>query len=129
MNIAKAFVDWLQGLGYGTFGTDLYIGGVPLDAPTSAFWVLSAGGAPKKKNQTNEMRKDYVISLFYRNTDAEDVYETLQEIEEILNSSGCPAIGPYDTIEVVCNQFPTDNDLDAEDRTVGLLEVTITTYS
>src|SRR4030067_2594247 len=128
MNISRSFVTYLEGLGYGTFGTDIFIGGVPVEAPDPCFWVLSAGGATERKNVTGGRVKRDLVALFYRNTDGGDVYETLQALEEEINKKQCTELADYDTVEMEATAFPTDQDLDVDDRTVGLLQVTITTY-
>jgi hypothetical protein len=129
MNITREFVNFLATKGFGTFGTSIFIGGVPQEAPDASMWVLSGGGTPSVKNETNNMRKKYVFNVYYRNKDAEDVYETLQELEELINSDACTQLGSYETLDMECTLFPTDQDLDIEDRTVGLLEVTATVYA
>jgi hypothetical protein len=128
MNIVRAFVDYLESLSFGNFGTDIFIGGVPQSAPDKCMWLLSSGGSPTNRNETNEMVKRYVVNVFYRNTDQEDVYDTLQEIEEAINGDSCVNLTGYDTLSMEATNFPTDQDLDNEDRTVGLLQVTITVY-
>ena len=128
MNIAKAFVEYMVDLSMGTFGTDIFIGNIAIDAPNKAWWVLSNGGASLTKNSTGERIKNYTLSVYYRNTDAEDVYESMQEFEEEINSKGCVQLDTYDTIEMEASIFPTDQDLDNEDRVVGLINVRISVY-
>ncbi len=129
MNINESFVEFLENSGFGTFGTNLYIGGVPLEAPDKSMWVTSGGGVNAGKNHTGEKLKAYIINIFYRNTDAKDVYDTLQSLEDILNDKECIDLTGYDVVEVESTQFPADQDLDDEDRTVGLVQATVTVYS
>ena len=129
MNITHAFATYLQTQGFGTLGTNLFIGAVPLDAPDACFWVSSGGGSNQSRNKTGERVKSYIISIFYRSMDSEDVYDTLQELEETINSASCVTLGSYDTIEMQCTVFPTDQDIDSEERTKGLAQVTLTIYS
>ena len=89
---------------------------------------MSGGGSSSIKNQTGERVKDYLVSVFYRNVDAEDVYESLQELEEDLNSKECLELEDYETVEIEAVSFPADQDLDSEDRTVGLLQVNLRVY-
>jgi len=128
MNIAKSFVEYMEDLGMGTFATDIFIGNIAIDAVDKAWWVVSSGGATLSKNNTGERIKNYTLSVFYRNTDAEDVYEQMQEFEEEINSKGCIQLDGYDTIEMEALVFPTDQDLDNEDRVVGLLQVKVSVY-
>lgn len=127
-NVARSFCQWLEDNGYGQFGNTLFLGGAPLDSPDEAYWVVSGGGSNIGKNASGEKQKNYLISIFYRNTDAEDVYNNLQALEELLNSKDCIELDNYTVIEVEATLFPTDQDLDNEERTTGLLQATITVY-
>jgi hypothetical protein len=128
MNIARSFVTLMESLSFGTFGTDIYIGSAPQDAPDPCWWVVSSGGSPQTKNSTPELQKSYLLNVFYRNTDAENVHETIQAFEVEMNKQTCRTLSGFDTIEVEAISFPTDQDLDNEDRTVGLTQVAIRTY-
>lgn len=128
MNIARSFLDWMDDNGYGAYGVDLFIGGAPLDAPNDCWWVLAGGGTALSTNRTGEKQKQYVLNVFYRDKSRQDVYENLQALEEAINSDACTQLDGYETVDLECLLFPSDQDLDVEDRTVGLLEVTCTTY-
>lgn len=128
MNIAKSFIEYMEIESLGTFGTDLYIGAAPLDAPDRIWWVVSAGGTPIGKNHTGEKVKNYILSIYYRNNDAEDVYNTIESFEALLNAGNCTQLNGYDTIEIEATSFAADQDLDNEDRTIGLIQATITVY-
>lgn len=128
MTIKRAFIDYLESLGYGTFGTDLYLNGVPLNAPASCWWVLATGGANAGVNQSGERLKNYIFNVYYRNTDAQVVDETLHEFEERLNSIHCDQLGGFETVDISVTTFPSDQDLDNTDRTIGLAQVTVKTY-
>lgn len=128
MNITHSFATWLQTEGFGTLGTDIFIGAVPQDAPDVCFWVSSGGGGNQIKNKTGEKVKRYIVSVYYRSMDAEDVYNKLQLLEETINGE-CITLSSYDTIEGECTVFPTDQDIDSEERTKGMAQVTLTIYS
>lgn len=128
MNIAESFVEYMEDLSMGTFGSTIYINSVPQDAPDAVWWVVKSGGSPVRKNSTGERVKDYILSVYYRDTDAEQVYELMQDFEEEINSKGCIQLNGYDTIEMEASVFTADQDLDNEDRVVGLLNVRISVY-
>lgn len=128
MNIAESFSTYMQSLSLGTFGTDIYIGSVPLDAPNTCWWIISSGGSPVQKNHTAEVMKQYNLDVYYRSTDSESLYNTLHDFEVTLNNPNCTQLTDFDTIEIQAISFPADQDIDNEDRTVGLLQVTIRTY-
>lgn len=128
MTVAKALAQWMETNGFGVVGTNLYIGAVPQKAPKASWWILGAGGTPVIRPETGEKGKAYIFNVFYRNTDSEDVDERLQALEEKANSKMCPELPPYDCLSVEATGFQSDNDLDAEDRTVGTVQLTITIY-
>lgn len=129
MNIANDFVTLMISLGYGTvFGTDIFIGGAPQNAPDPCWWVVTSGGSPLKKNITAELQKSYVLDVYYRDIDAEGVYDIIQAFEIEMNKPTCRTLANFDTIEIEAISFPTDQDIDDEERTVGLTQITIRTY-
>lgn len=128
MNITKAFATFLQNdLNLGTLLVNIFVGGFPSNAPFRAFKIVSGGGSPEVSHITGEKRKNYVITLTMRG-DQEDVYNTLQQLEEDINSSGCTEMSGYDIIYLQATLFPTDDDLDAENRSLGTMTVEITTH-
>lgn len=129
MNISHAFATYMATKGYGTLGTNLFIGAVPIDAPNVCWWVSASGGSNTTRNKTGERIKQYIIQVFYRSMDAEDMYEKMQAFEETINSNTCTSLTGYDTIDMQCTTFPTDQDIDSEERTKGLAQVTLTIYS
>jgi len=130
MTLSGALAKYIQDLGiYGIFGTDIFIGAVPSEkAEAKAMWIVGAGGAPVIRNQTGEKTKSYIRTIFYRNTDAEDVDTVLQGLETHFNSKLCDQLEGYDTIDMEASGLATDGDIDAEDRTIGSIELTITVY-
>ena len=128
MNIVKEFTTLMESLDFGTYGTDLYIGVVPQDGPNACWWVIGAGGNPLNKNQTSELTKEYLINVYYRDTDPEQVYESIHNFEIEMNKQTCRDIMGYDTIEIEALAFPTDQDIDNQERTVGLVQVKLKTY-
>lgn len=128
MNLARSFVQYMEANSFGTFGDDLFIGGVPLDAPDTAWWVLLSGGTNESKYATGEKIKDYSINVFYRSMSTSTVYDTLKDFEEFLTNI-CPTLEDYEVIEISTMVYPTDLDLDNEERTVGMMEVSIRVYS
>jgi len=127
MNVAKSFVNYMEDLSMGNFGTDIFIGVIPI-APDKAWWVISGGGSSTRKNHTGERIKDYILNVYYRNTDAEDVYETVQEFEEEINSKQCIQLDNYETVEMEANILSTDQDIDNEDRVLALVQIRISIY-
>lgn len=137
MNIRKSFIDYMVSKGLGFFSDDrsndstqipIFAGAVPLDGPQKCWWVLTDGGGAISKNQTGEKRKNYALSVYYRSKDAEDVDDTLQAFEEMINDPHCDQLDGFDTIEMEATAFAADEDIDNVERSVGFVQVTITTY-
>lgn len=128
MNIVESFSQYLEDEMSLTLGTDLFIGSAPVDKD-DVWWIFSGGGGNVVKNDTGEKRKNYIVNAYYRGLDAQDVYNKLEQLETLVNSATCPQLNGYDTIEIETVTFPTDQDIDAQDRTIGLIQITITTYT
>lgn len=131
MNIAEAFADFMESsLGIATLGQDLFIGEAPDSnvSPDALYWITTSGGNPVNKMHSGEVLKQYTINVFYRDTTEEAVYNELQSLEESVNCNGCTQLEGYETVDIEATTFPVDDDLDSEDRKVGLLQVTLTTY-
>lgn len=127
-NLAYSFALWLQENEFGIINQNLYIGGAPQDAPDACYWITASGGAPVKRNPTGGMQKNYEVQVFYRDTDEEVVYDIMAQLELILNSKQCIDLDGYTTIQISATVFPTDQDVDNNDRSIGTLHATILAY-
>lgn len=129
MTVQRALAQWMEDNGFGVFNTDLFIGSIPFEKKVNAgWWIVGGGGSPQIRAQTGEKTKAYIFSVFYRNTDAEDVDEKLQALEELANSKACHSLNGYETVDLEASGFQSDSDLDIEDRTIGSVEITATIY-
>lgn len=126
--VSESFIQYLEGQGIATFGTDLYLGQVPDDAADTCYWVITSGGTPIQKLRSGEKVKQYFISIYYRSTKTKDVEKKLFELEELLNCTNCVELEGFEVLEVEANQFPTDVDFDNEERRVGFIQANIKTY-
>lgn len=129
MNIVKSFAEYMADKGFGTQGTDLFIGAAPQQSPDECWWIVAAGGSPILKGIGGNKMKNYLFNVFFRDRDQENVLNRLQAFEEEMNSGNCDQLNGYDSIEIEATGFPVDQDLEQEDRTVGLVQVTVTTYT
>jgi hypothetical protein len=130
MNVVRAFAEYLQGTGVATLGQDLFISRAPSSnkVPDRIFWLKAAGGPPPKKSVSGSSTKPYVIEIYHRDVNTEGVHEVLQELGDDLSCAGCVTLQDYNVTEVQASGPWTDQDLDNEERTVGLLQVTITIH-
>lgn len=134
MTLVTAFADYLQSKGVATRGTDLFTSRAPssktLQAighnPDRIFWIKSAPGAPPERSVDGHLRQIYGIEVYHRNLSADAVDEALQALSDKLGCSGCVHIPGYNVFAIEVDGPWSDQDLDNEERTVGLLQVTIT---
>jgi len=130
MTVAASFATYLQSLGIGTLGQDLWIGEAPSsnEVPDKLWWIVPSGGAPVRKNKTGELTKAYIFQVYSRNRNYRELEQAMFQLEEDLNCDGCTQLDGFDTVDIEATTFPIDNDLDGEDRKVGLLQATLTIY-
>ena len=130
MTLVSSLGKYLTDTSVATLGQDLIIGRAPTAKETAddLWWIIGTGGGTLQKNQTGESRKQYSALIYRRSRNYRLIDEQLLTLEEQLNCDGCTQLDGFDTIDIEATIFPTDDDLDSEDRKVGLLQVTITTY-
>lgn len=126
--VSDAFVEFLQNQGIATLDVDIYISQVPDDAPDTTYWITTSGGNTVLKLVTGEKVKQYFISVFYRSTSAREIERKLFNLEELLNCAECVTLTGFEVYEIGATQFPSDQDLDSEDRRVGFLQANIKIY-
>jgi hypothetical protein len=131
-NIAKSFAGYMQDtLALGTEGNDIRIGHAPSDekAPDALWWIKTSGGNKIARLTTGESVKNYNISIYRRNHDYQALYNEMQSLEEQMNTASLiPNLTGYVVLRAEATNFPIDDDLDAEDRKIGLLQITIQVY-
>lgn len=136
MNIVEAFAEYLASTVGATLGHDLFISRAPAsnsnsqdgDAiPDNLWWIVAGGGVAVSGSQSRRMRS-YTINVYYRDRKAENVYNKLQSLSDAMTCDGCLSLAGYDVIDARETGLWSDQDLDDENRSVGLLQVTITTF-
>ena len=130
MTIADSFVDSMSQLGVGVPGQNIFSGETPPSNHTSdnIWWVIESGGSKIQKAFTGESIKQYSLLVYNRGRDYGAVSSRVSALEEVLNCPSCVTLNGYNVLEMEVVQFPTDRDLDSEDRKVGLLQINIKTY-
>ncbi len=130
MTIAESFVDYLEEKGVGTFGQNIFIGEAPMTNKVTdpIWWVIESGGSKLVKAMTGESIKQYTLNLYRRDRDYKLLSQTLFDLGEELSCSNCVQLQDFETVEIEVTSFPIDQDLDSEDRKIGLLQINIKTY-
>lgn len=128
MTISEAFIGFLESENIAVFEQDLYLNQVPDSAPDATYWIITSGGSPIQNLRSGEIVKQYFISVYYRSTKNKDVERNLFDLEELLNCAKCVQLEGFEVIAISAIQFPSDEDIDNEDRRVGLLQANIQVY-
>ena len=130
MTISRAFVKFLEDKGCGIFGQNIFLYRVPnsLKTQTELYWVIPSGGMKISTNKTGEAIKAYNFLIYFRSNEAKTVDETLSALEEMLNCSSCVELDGFELVSINTTQFPADQDLDSENRMVGMIQVQLSVY-
>jgi len=126
--VGEAFVKWLEDNNIGTFNDDLYLGQLPLDSPDDAWLVVVAGGSPDLVTADGGMLKLYTFNIYRRSLAGKEIERSLFSLEEKLNCSTCVNLEGFETIYSRATQFAQDDDLENENRRIGLLQAQVRLY-
>lgn len=130
MTINQAFIKYLESKGCGEFGQTLFLFRVPnsLKTQTDLMWVIPSGGSTISAGVSGGKLKAYQMLVYYRSNSARQVDEALSALEKELNCPSCVELEGFEVVSIEANQFAADNDLDSENRMVGMLQVQLTVY-
>lgn len=130
MTVFQSFIKFLEQKGCGVFGQNIYAYRVPNSKKTQTelYYLIPSGGSPVRKMPTGQTVKLYQILIYFRSNSAEKVDNTLNALEELLNCSGCVELEEYELVGIEATTFPTDQDLDSENRMVGMIQCQLQVY-
>lgn len=123
--VGEAFVKFLEEKSIGTFGTDLFLGEIPLDAPDDAWLVTVAGGSPEMVTLDGSMIKLYNFNIYHRSLAGKEIERDLFSLEEDLNCASCVNLEGFETIYSRATNFAQDTDFENENRRIGLLQAQV----
>lgn len=128
--IIDSFAEMLENMGVATRGQDLFIGNAPSSnkVPDSIWWLVQSGGDKEINLSSGEALKNYRVEVYCRNRNEKVVRDALFQLEEDLNCDGCTQLDGYETVDVEAITFPVSQDIDDEDRSIGLLQVNLKIY-
>jgi len=126
-SFANYMVDTIDEL---TLGQNLFLGEVPNSKKVEdkVWWIVDSGGGILTKTFTGSSIKQYTMNVYYRGRDYKTVKDGMYAFEEAVSCSGCVQLEGFQTVELEVISFPVDQDLDSEDRKIGLLQINIKTY-
>lgn len=123
--VGEAFIAWLEDNDIGTFGEDLFLGMIPLNAPDEAWLVVVTGGNPEVVTADGSMIKVYTFNIYRRSLAGKEIDRKLFSLEESLNRAECVNLEGFETIYSRATQFAQDVDFENEKRRIGLLQAQI----
>ena len=123
--VGEAFIKYFEEEGIGTFGTDLYLGKLPLEAPDEAWLVVVSGGSPELQLIDGGMIKLYTFNIYRRSLAGKEIERELFSLEDKLNCNTCINMSGFEVIYTQATQFAQDIDLENENRRIGLLQAQI----
>lgn len=123
--VGEAFIKYLEDKQIGTFGQNLFLGEIPLNAPDEAWLVLVSGGNPEIVTLDGGMVKLYTLNIYHRSLAGKEIQRKLFSLEEELNCEKCVQLEGFETIYSRATQFTQDIDLENENRRIGLLQAQI----
>lgn len=130
MTISESLVKLLEKKGFGVFGQNIFLYRVPnsLKTETELFWIIPSGGTVTRAYPNGNKNKLYQFLIYFRSNKAQRVDKVLNEMEKFFNCAGCVELEDFELINVSTSSFPADQDLDTENRMVGLLQVQVEVY-
>jgi hypothetical protein len=123
--VGEAFIKFLEDNSIGLFGTDLFLGEMPLTAPNDSWLVVVSGGNPDTVTLDGGMIKLYTFNIYRRSLAGKKIERDLFSLEETLNCSSCIVLQGFETIYSRAIQFAQDIDLDNANRRIGLLQAQV----
>lgn len=130
MNVVRSFADYLVGIDVATLGQDLFISRAPSSNKVGdrIFWLKSGGGTTLSRAVNGSVMQQYIIEIYHRDVNTEGVHETLQGLGDDLSVPGFVTLEDYDLVKLAIDGPWIDQDLDKEERDVGLLRATLTVH-
>lgn len=130
MNIVEAFADWLTDhqLIDATLGQNLFISKLSPKAPDTSWRLRLESPGQGRRTVTGELQQPVTISVYLRSKSSKTVYDSLQLLNAEVNSAETLNLNGF-TVSGVSTSGPfIDQDIDDNERDLGLLQVTLNTY-
>lgn len=129
MNLIQTFRDWLIDQGVTTLGQiRVHRASSGTQSPDELWWLIAEGGSDLGHTVDGNSTQTSIVGCYYRNRSAKDVYDSLEQLRDTVTLAGCLVLDGYEVIEIPTTEGPfIDQDVDDESRTVGYIQVKITT--
>lgn len=124
-------INYVQSIGCGTFGQDLYFGRVPssIKSPIDLWWIVPVTASHTRHNVSGEDTIQYQYELYYRCSSIEQLSNKLFKASKEMVGTHCYELDDFHTIDVnyVATHQPTM--MDTEERVYGWIVFTVTVYN
>lgn len=87
IDIAERVAQYLDGAGFGTVGTDIFVGQIPAD--TNGLYTMRTGGQLDNYVPIEES----VVDVYIKNTSSQEAIETLESIKRYIHRMHTTEIG------------------------------------
>lgn len=124
-------INYVQSIGCGEFGKDLYFGRVPNSdkTPTELWWIVPVNSSVMQHNVSGEDTIRYHYELNYRSLSVQDVNNKLFKASQEIVGSHCYELDNFHTIEVNLVSVNQMTVKDSENRINGTITFTVTVYN
>lgn len=124
-------ITYLQLIGCGNFGTDLFFSRVPQSqkVPTELWWVIPVSSSTIQHNASGEDVIRYTYELNFRSMSAQKVNENLFKASQEIVGSHCYELDNFHTINVELVSVNENTRQDSESRIIGSVTFTVTVYN
>lgn len=124
-------INYLQSIGCGSFGIDLFFGRVPQSTktPVDLWWVVPNSSNVTQHNVSGEDTIEYHYELYYRSMSVQKVSEKLFQASKEIVGSHCYNLDNFHTIEVKLESVNQPTLKDSEERLIGNIVFTVTVYN
>jgi len=124
-------IKFVQMIGCGTFGTDLFYGRVPdsKKVPVALWWIIPTHSYVTAHNVTGEDTMTYNFQLAYRNMSLKQVDDEIFRITKEIVGSHCYNLDNFHTINVELISSSPRFQADIEGRVSASVEFKVTVYN
>lgn len=124
-------ITFLQMIGCGEFGTDLFFGRVPQSqkTPVELWWVVPTSASVTRHNTSGEDTLTYQYELNFRSLSIQKVDEKIFKATKEIVGSHCYELDNFHTIEVSLVSTDQRTMMDSENRIVGSIAFSVTVYN
>lgn len=123
-------INYIQYIGCGTFGKDLFYGRVPNSnkAPVALWWISPDTSSLSAHNVTGEDTIEYRYEINYRDVNLQKVDQELFRITKEIVGSHCYNLDNYKTMDVRLVSVNPRFSMDIESRVLGSVLFSVKVY-